>query len=265
MATNIANVANVVLIADILDSARRDRIAIAKVTLAHPELTIQDGYAIQRELCRRRLAEGEAVAGYKMGLTSPAKMQQMGVTSPIYGVLFASTRVAEGGAVRVQELIHPMVEPEVAFRLGSPLRGPECTLEQVLAATEALFPAIEIIDSRYQRYEFDLPSVIADNTSAGRFVIGTAGVPASGINLTALGVVLEKNGEIVAQGNSAAVLGNPALSVAKLANMLAEDGRELPRGSVIMSGGITAAVAVQPGDKVVCRIDTLGATSVSFM
>lgn len=252
------------LIADILDGARQERTAIPKVTLAHPEITIPDGYKIQRELCRRRLAEGETVIGYKMGLTSPAKMKQMGVTNPIYGVLFASTRIVEGGDVLVQELIHPMVEPEVAFRLGSALRGPQCTIEQVLAATEALFPAIEIIDSRYQRYEFDLPSVIADNTSAGRFVIGAAGVPTAGIELTALGVVLEKNGEVVAQGNSAAILGNPALSVAMLANMLAEEGREIPRGSIIMSGGITAAVAVQPGDTVICRIDALGTASVHF-
>jgi len=251
-------------IADILDTARQNRTAIPKVTLTYPELTIPDGYAIQRELCRRRLAEGASISGYKMGLTSPAKMKQMGVTSPIYGVLFAATQVVSGNTVLVQELIHPMTEPEVAFRLGKTLRGPECTVEQVLAATDALYPAIEIIDSRYQRYEFDLPSVIADNTSAGRFVIGATGVSTAGINLTALGVVLEKNGEVVAQGNSAAVLGNPALSVAQLANMLAEEGRELPRGSIIMSGGITAAVAVQPGDRVVCRVDSLGTASVSF-
>lgn len=259
-----ANIDNIKLIADILDNARRERTAIPKVTLAHPWITIEDGYNIQHELCRRRLAEGETIAGFKMGLTSPAKMKQMGVTSPIYGVLFASTRIVAGGAVSVQELIHPMVEPEVAFLLGSTLRGPECTIEQVLAATDALFPAIEIIDSRYQRYEFDLPSVIADNTSAGRFVIGAAGVPAMGIDLTTLGVALEKNGEVVAQGISAAVLGNPALSVAKLANLLAEEGRELPRGSIIMSGGITVAVAVQPGDTAVCRIDALGTVSVHF-
>jgi 2-oxo-3-hexenedioate decarboxylase len=251
-------------IADVLDGARRARTAIPRVTIDHPTLTIQDGYRVQRELVRRRLAEGLEIVGYKMGLTSAQKMKQMGVESPIYGVLFGSTRVADGGSVVVGEHIHPMVEPEVAFVLGQGLRGPGCGIEHVIAATQTIHAAIEVIDSRYERYQFDLPSVIADNTSAGRFVIGGVGVPPEGIDLAVLGVVLEKNGETAVRGESAAVLGNPALSVAMLANMLAEDGGEIPRGSIIMSGGITAASAVKPGDRVVCRIDAIGTATVQF-
>lgn len=256
--------ANIGSIADLLDHARRTRTAIPRLTIAHPGLGVSDGYRVQRELVRRRLAEGLEIVGYKMGLTSSQKMKQMGVESPIYGVLFGSTRVADGGSVAVTEHIHPMVEPEVAFVLGEALRGPGCGIEHVLAATRTIRAAIEVIDSRYEHYQFDLPSVIADNTSAGRFVLGAVEVPPEGIDLESLGVVLEKNGEVVVAGGSAAVLGNPARSVAMLANMLAEDGGEIPRESIILSGGITAASAVRPGDYVACRIDALGAAAVHF-
>ncbi len=256
--------ANIEAIANILDDARRERTAIPKITIAHPEVTIPDGYRIQKELCRRRIDEGLVIVGYKMGLTSMQKMKQMNVESPIYGVLFAETQVPDGGVVSVDELIHPMVEPEVAFVLAKELRGPGCTVEKVMAATERLAAAIEVIDSRYQNYQFDLPSVIADNTSAGRFVISAEGVAPKSIDLTRLSVTIEKNGAAVAKGESSAVLGNPALSVAMLANLLAEDGVALPAGSVVMSGGITAATAVAPGDEVVCKIGRLGNATVYF-
>lgn len=255
--------ADVAAIADVLDRARVARVAIPRITIDHPELGIADGYRVQKELVRRRLAEGHSIIGYKMGLTSPQKMKQMGVESPIYGVLFESTRVEDGGRVAVADHIHPMVEPEVAFVLARALHGPRCSVESVLAATARLAAAIEIIDSRYERYQFDLPSVIADNTSAGRFVVGAGVAPAS-VELASLGVVLERNGEAATAGTSAAVLGNPALSVAMLADLLAEGGAELPAGSIVMSGGITAAVAVSPGDHVVCRIDRLGTAAVRF-
>ena len=255
---------NIEAIADILDDARRGKTAIQKITIDHPDVTIGDGYRIQKELCRRRIEEGLVVAGYKMGLTSIQKMKQMNVESPIYGVLFAETQVLDGGVVSLDELIHPMVEPEVAFVLGKELSGPHCTVENVMDATERIAAAIEIIDSRYQNYQFDLPSVIADNTSAGRFVVSAEGIAPKSIDLANLSVVIEKNGIAAAKGNSSAVLGNPALSVAMLANMLAEDGIVLAAGSVVMSGGITAATAVVPGDEVVCTIGGLGNATVHF-
>src|SRR5262249_54326661 len=158
------------------------------------------------ELRRCALASGHRILGFKAGLTSQAKMRQMGVVAPIVGFLSSDGLAADGGSIPVSGLIHPRVEAEIAFVTAEPLRGPGCDRERVLRATKLVLPALEIIDSRFTSFRFDLPSVIADNTSAARYVAGARRRSAGDLDLAVLGVVLEKNGEVVARAVSAAVL-----------------------------------------------------------
>jgi 2-oxo-3-hexenedioate decarboxylase len=236
-----------------------------KITDEHPTMDWDDAYAIQAEILRRKLARGARLIGLKAGLTSHAKMKQMGVDSPVFGFLVDNFCVPEGGEVKTAELIHPKVEPEIAFVLKRALKGPGCHIGSVLAATDFVLPGIEVIDSRYRDFKFDLKSVVADNTSAARFVVGGQALPPERVDLRTMGVVMEKNGQVVALGAGAAVLGHPAAAVAMLANYLGRRGQEIPAGTLILSGGVTEAVAVQAGDHVSLRLQGLGSVSLRFV
>ncbi len=235
-----------------------------KITDDHPDMDWDDAYAIQDEIKRRKIARGARILGLKAGLTSHAKMKQMGVETPVFGFLADYFSVAEGGEIDTSKLIHPKVEPEIAFVTKAPLKGPGCHIGAVLAATDFVIPAIEIIDSRYRDFKFDLKSVVADNCSSSRFVVGGRMGNVTELDLRTTGIVLEKNGEPVAFGAGAAVLGHPAAAIAMLANMLGEKGEEIPAGTLILSGGITEAVAVQPGDAITLRVQDLGSVSCRF-
>ena len=236
-----------------------------KITDQHPGMDWDDAYAVQDEILRRKLARGARVVGFKAGLTSHAKMKQMGVDTPVFGFLVDEFVVPEGSEIKTSELIHPKVEPEICFVTRSELRGPGCHIGAVLAACDFVLPGIEVIDSRYRDFKFDLKSVVADNTSASRFVVGGRIAPARDIDLRTLGIVLEKNGEPVAFGTGAAVLGHPAAAVAMLVNHLGRRGQVLPAGSLVLSGGITEAVAVRAGDHVTLRMQHLGSVSLRFV
>jgi 2-oxo-3-hexenedioate decarboxylase len=236
-----------------------------KITDEHPGMDWDDAYAIQDEILRRKLSRGARVIGLKAGLTSHAKMKQMGVDTPVFGFLVDSFSVPEGAEVKVGELIHPKVEPEIAFVLKRALKGPGCHIGAVLAATDFVLPGIEVIDSRYRDFKFDLKSVVADNTSAARFVVGGRAMRPDQVDLRTLGVVMERNGQIVSIGAGAAVLGHPAAAVAALANHLGRRGQEIPAGAVILSGGVTEAVSVEAGDHVALRIQHLGSVSLRFV
>ena len=236
-----------------------------KITDQHPGMDWDDAYAVQDEILRRKLARGARVVGYKAGLTSHAKMKQMGVDTPVFGFLVDEFVVPEGAEVKTSELIHPKVEPEICFVTRSELRGPGCHIAAVLAACDFVLPGIEVIDSRYRDFKFDLKSVVADNTSASRFVVGGRIASARDTDLRTLGIVLEKNGEPVAFGAGAAVLGHPAAAVAMLVNHLGRRGQVLPAGSLVLSGGITEAVAVQAGDHITLRTQHLGSVSLRFV
>lgn len=235
-----------------------------KITDEHPGMDWDDAYAIQDAILAAKLARGAKPAGLKCGLTSHAKMKQMGVTEPVFGFLVDEFSVPEGAEVDTKQLIHPKVEPEIAFVLKRELKGPGCHIGSVLAATDFVLPGIEVIDSRYRDFKFDLKSVIADNTSAARFVVGGRALRPDEVDLRTLGVVLEKNGQAVALGAGAAVLGHPAAAVAMLANHLGRRGQSIPAGTMILSGGVTEAVAVEPGDHVTLRIQDLGSVSLRF-
>ncbi len=256
---------DIVRLCERVEGAQTRAYAIPKLTDEYPHMTIADGYAVQNELRKRFIAQGHKLVGWKAGLTSKAKMKQMGVDVPSIGFLTDRMVRPENAAIKTTDLVHPRVECEVAFVMKQDLRGPNCTRQQVLAATDYVLPAVEIIDSRFSGFKFDLPSVIADNGSSARFVGGGRPRYVDDIDLRTLGAVLEKNGEIVALGASAAVMGHPAEAVAMLVNILAELGEYLPAGSFVMSGGITEAIAVKPGDNVVARFQDLGSVSMRFV
>ncbi len=257
--------ATIAQLAEHLDNCQRNAQDTPKITDAHPDMDWDDAYAIQDAILARHLGRGARVIGLKAGLTSHAKMKQMGVETPVFGFLVDEYSVLEGAEVKVSELIHPKVEPEIAFVLKHALRGPGCHIGAVLAATDFVMPGIEVIDSRYRDFKFDLKSVVADNTSASRFVVGGQPLRPNELDLRTVGVVLEKNGEPVALGAGAAVLGHPAAAIAMLANHLGARGQEIPAGRLILSGGITEAVAVAAGDNVCLRVQGMGSVSLRFV
>ena len=248
-----------------LHACQREARDTPKITDEHPQMDFDDAYAIQDRILAAKLKGGARVAGYKAGLTSHAKMKQMGVSDPVFGFLVDEFTVADGGEVKVSELIHPKVEPEIAFVTRTELRGPGCNIASVLAASDLVLPGIEDIHSRYRDFKFDIKSVIADNTSAVRFVVGGHAVDARSVDLRTTGIVLEKNGVPVALGAGAAVLGHPAAAVAMLVNHLGRRGKSLPAGSLVLSGGATEAVSVQAGDHVRLRVQGMGSVSLRFV
>jgi 2-oxo-3-hexenedioate decarboxylase len=252
-------------LAEHLENAELQAHDVKKITDDYPDMDWEDAYDIQWEIRRRKEARGNRVVGLKMGLTSYAKMKQMGVENPVYAFLVDYFNVPDAGTIKVSELIHPKVEAEIAIITHKELKGPGCTVAHVLAATESVLPAVEIIDSRYENFRFDLKSVIADNASSARFITGGNVKRADQVDMKTLGVVIEINGKVVTTGAGAAVLGHPAASVAMLANMLAERGEVIPAGTFIMTGGITEALPVKAGDSVCVRYQELGTVTMSFI
>lgn len=252
-------------LAEYLETCELEASEATKITDGFPDLDFEDAYDIQYAIRQRKLNRGTRIAGLKVGLTSRAKMKQMGVETPIYGFLADYFQKPDGAEIRTVELIHPKVEAELAFVTKATLRGPGCHVGTVLAATDFVMPAVEVIDSRYENFRFDLISVIADNASSSRFVLGGKIANPADVDMRNLGVVLERNGEIVELGAGAAVLGHPAASVALLANMLGERGEEIPAGTLILTGGITAAVTVNQGDSVNVRFQDLGSVGMRFV
>ncbi|WP_421617069.1 2-keto-4-pentenoate hydratase [Brevibacillus sp. TJ4] len=245
-----------------LVDAEMNRREVVRLTAEYPDLTVEEGYRIQDELIAIKQEQGHRVIALKMGFTSQAKMKQMNVHEPIYGSVFDYMNV-EDGVLHLDELIHPKVEAEIAFILGSDLEGPGVTGAQALAATAYVVPALEIIDSRYENFHFTLPDVLADNTSSSRVFLGSALHRPDGMELDLVGVTLSINGQVKDLGAGAAVLGHPAHSVAMLANMLSRKGRKLRKGDMILTGGITGAHPLSEGDVVTGMWGGLG--SIQFV
>jgi 2-keto-4-pentenoate hydratase len=248
-------------LADRLRDAERDRAPIPPLVHDRPELTAADAYAIQLFNIHRR---GGAVVGHKVGLSSAAMQQMMGVDEPDYGHLMADMRLSEEDPVDAERYCYPRVEIEVAFLLGADLPGLRCTEADVLAATEAFAPSIELIDSRIRDWKISLPDTIADNASSAGFVVGAGRVPPGRIDPRGIDAVLYKGGEVVAQGRSDAVLGNPVTAVAWLARTVAGFGVHLRAGHLIMPGACCRAVDALPGDEFHAVFTGLGEVRLSF-
>ncbi len=245
-------------------SAQDHARTMAKLTDEYPTMTIADAYAVQRQLARRWQARGERIIGLKAGLTSRAKMEQMGIDVPSFGILSNTMARPENSAIEFAELVHPRVEAEIAVVTRHRLGGTGLTLHDIVDAMDFVIPAIEVIDSRYEKFKFDLVSVIADNGSAARYVTGGRPRDPREIDLRLVGVVIEKNGVIQAVGAGAAVLNHPFNAVIRLVEHLAAQGEDVPAGTLVLTGGITAAIPVAAGDSIVARFQDMGSVSVRF-
>lgn len=249
---------------DELYAALKDRAVIEPLTARHADITIEDAYAIQQRVMARRLDAGERVVGKKIGVTSKAVMNMLGVFQPDFGWLTDAMVFNEGEAIPASTLIQPKAEGEIAFVLKQTLKGPGVTAADVLAATEGVMACFEIVDSRIRDWKIKIQDTVADNASCGVFVLGDRLVDPRDVDLGTCGMVLEKNGEIVATGAGAAALGHPANAVAWLANTLGAHGIALEAGEVILSGSLAAMVPVKAGDNLRVSIGGIGGCSVRF-
>ena len=243
-----------------LDDAMLKRQAIPQITQNQKSLTLEDAYAIQSILVHRREQRGERRIGMKMGMTSRAKMQQMGVQEMTWGRLCDGMLLEEGGDITLSSFIHPRIEPELAFLIGKPLSG-KVTAAQALAAVEGVAPAMEVVDSRYKDFQFTLTDVVADNSSAAGLIVGAWSRPDQ--DLSNLGVVLEVNGMVVDTASTAAVLGHPLRALVAAARLVGAAGETLHPGDIVLSGGITAAHAVSAGETIRATMQNLGFAMVT--
>ncbi|MGH2363394.1 MAG: 2-keto-4-pentenoate hydratase [Chloroflexota bacterium] len=235
---------------------------IERLTL-EGDIAEREAYAIQWALIQRHVTAGERVVGKKTGLTSVAKQRQMNTTEPLYGYLMDRTIGADGDSISRANFIHPRVESEILFVMDRPLAGPTVTGQQVIAATRYVLPALEVIDSRFRDFKFTAPDVVADNASAAYVILGgTATVPAE-LDLRLVGMAVSKNGELLATGAGAAILGHPAGSVAWLVRKMAEMGAGgLEEGDIVLAGALVEAFAIEPGDFMTAEFDHLGSVSI---
>lgn len=254
-----------------LDEAERTRTQIDQFSLEYPEMTIDDGYAIGREWVRQKIAAGRKPIGKKIGLTSRAMQRSSNVTEPDFGTLLDDMLFMDGHDIPVERFIEPRVEVELAFILGRPLEGPNCTIFDVLAATEYITPAIEIIDARISRIDRatgvtrKVYDTISDNAANAGVVLGGRPVKPDAVDMRWISALLYRNGVIEESGVAAAVLNHPANGPAWLAKKLAPHGERLEPGEIILGGSFTAPVFAKAGDSFHIDYGSLGAISVRFV
>ncbi|MET0703432.1 MAG: 2-keto-4-pentenoate hydratase [Mycobacterium sp.] len=247
-----------------LAEAERSRVPLDPLTAGHPDIDVVDAYEIQLLNIRQRVAEGARVIGHKVGLSSAAMQQMMGVDEPDYGHLLADMEVFEDKPVPAGTFLYPRVEVEVGFILADDLPGAGCTEDDVLAATAAFAPSIELIDTRIKDWKIKLCDTIADNASSAGWVLGKERVSPKDIDICNIDAVLTRNGEVVAEGRSDAVLGNPVTAVAWLARKVDSFGVRLKAGDVVLPGSCTRAIDARPGDHFVADFAGLGSVRLSF-
>jgi 2-oxo-3-hexenedioate decarboxylase len=230
----------------------------------HPELTIEDGYAIQGAAVAQRVESGDRVIGAKLGLTSRAKQEAMGLDEVAVGMVLASTVETPDAPIDLRRYIHPRAEPEIVFRMGERLAGPGVGPTEVLAAAAGIGCGFELIDSRFEDFRFGMADVIADNTSAAGLVLGSDWVaPESIPDLADVEMVLYVNGERADAATGAAILGHPAIAVAELADWLGARGRAIEPGWLVWSGAMTAPVPLTPGLTVAATFGGIGSAVVT--
>lgn len=254
-----------------LHQAEKTRVQVEHFSKRYPAMEIADSYAIQRAWVQIKLDEGRKILGHKIGLTSRAMQISSQITEPDYGAMTDDMLFPEGADIPVQRFILPRVEVELAFILGKPLRGPNVTIFDVLAATDYVVPALEIIDARIEQFDRltkaprKVLDTIADNAANAGIVMGGRPVKPDAVDLRWCGALLYKNGVIEESGLAAAVLNHPAHGVAWLANKLSLYGEGLAAGEVVLGGSFTRPVAGAAGDTFHADYGPLGAISFRFM
>jgi 2-oxopent-4-enoate/cis-2-oxohex-4-enoate hydratase len=251
---------------DELYAALRARRTVLPLTSRAAEITMDDAYRISLHLLERRLADGEKVIGKKIGATSKAVQNMLGVYQPDFGYL--TDRMAYDSPAEMpisREMIQPRAEGEIAFFLKQDLTGPGITPGDVIAATESVAACFEVVDSRIEGWKIKICDTVADNASSGLFVLGSERVDPRQVDFVTCGMVVEKNGEILSTGAGAAALGSPLICVAWLANALGRYGTSLRAGEVILSGSLVPLEPVKPGDEMRVRVGGIGSASVRFV
>ena len=249
--------------ADVLLVAEATRTDRHPLTDDWPELDLETAYRVQTKVIAHKIAHAENIIGVKLGLTSHAKQQRMGVTSPLTGWLTDGMILESGAPIPTADLIHPRVEPEIVFVLGERLAGPGVTAASAMRTVRSVYAGVEVIDSRYTDFKFTLPDVVADNASSSRFVLGDVELDPRYLDLAAEEVVLSVDGTVVDTATGAAVQGHPAEALALAANALSERGIALEPGWIVLTGGMTDAVFVEPGQPIVARFSNLGSITVT--
>ena len=236
-----------------------------KLSHQWPGLDVPTAYRVQDALVRRKVEAGETIAGIKLGLTSRAKQERMGIDAPLTGWLTDAMATPVGQPIRLRELIHPRIEPEIVFVMGERLLGPGVTNETALAAVAGVRAGLEIIDSRYRDFDFALPDVVADNASAARFVVGDTQAAPNGLDLALEACLLSVDGQVVDSATGAAVLGNPADALALAANDLGRRGIAIEAGWLVLTGGLTDAVLMVAGQEILAEFTSLGSLRVEVL
>jgi 2-oxopent-4-enoate/cis-2-oxohex-4-enoate hydratase len=249
---------------DELYTALTTRQVLEPLTNRHADITIEDAYHIQQRMLSRRLAAGEKVVGKKIGVTSAAVMNLLGVRQPDFGYMLDGMIYNEGESIPMDTLIQPKAEGEIAFVMKHDLMGPGVTAADVLAATEGVMTCFEIVDSRIRDWKIKIQDTVSDNASCGVFVLGDRLVDPRAVDLATCGMVLEKNGEIACTGAGAATLGNPVNAMVWLTNTLGRLGIPLKAGEVVLSGSLGPMIPVKAGDNLRCTIGGIGGCSVRF-
>lgn len=228
-----------------------------KLTLSNPELTVNQAYEIQKLSINESLTGDNRFIGWKMGLTSKAKQQQVGVEEAIYGRLTSDMELTKP-VLKVGELIHPRVEPEFAFLFKDELKGANITAKDVWPAVECVFLALEVIDSRYKNFSFTLTDVVADNASSAKILLSNQAYSPYHTDWAQAEVTLYQNGEMQKRGRGEAVLDHPIHSIVELVKMISREGLSIQAGMIVLVGGITDAVSIQASDEIIADYGELG-------
>ncbi|CAM4288191.1 2-keto-4-pentenoate hydratase [Lacicoccus alkaliphilus] len=247
-----------------LNEARSKKEGVRPITELDPDISVEEAYKIQLHTIERNVQSGQRITGKKIGLTSKVMQEALGVDEPDYGHLLDGMQVKNGGTISLDRVLQPKVEGEIAFILKRDLEGPGVTALDVLKATDAVVPALEIIDSRIKDWKITLADTVADNASSGLYLLGEIPTKIEDIDLKQMGMALYKNGILQNTGVGAAALGDPARCVAWLANKLSRYGITLKAGEVILSGALSSAVEAGPGDHFYAKFAGLEEVRVSF-
>ena len=251
-------------IADELVAADRDRSIVPRLTARHPDMTVEDAYAVQRLWAERGVESGRRLVGRKIGLTSKVMQVATGITEPDYGVIFDDMVHESGSSVEFDRFSNVRIEVELAFVLAKPLAGPDVTIFDVLDATAYVVPALEILNSHIELEGRTIVDTISDNAAMGGMVVGSTPVKVDAVDLRWVSALLYRNQTIEESGVAGAVLGHPAMGVAWLANKLAAHGQALGAGEIILAGSFTRPMWVERGDTVYADYGQLGAITCRF-
>ncbi|WP_209121387.1 2-keto-4-pentenoate hydratase [Alkalihalobacillus sp. BA299] len=251
-------------IASRLLDAEENKTPIEPLTETFPEITVDEAYDIQLQQIEEKVKRGAIIVGKKIGLTSKVMQKMFNVSEPDYGHLLDDMVYVEGDTVRLDELLQPKLEFEIAFVLKKDLKGPDVTFLDVVEATDYIVPAFEVIDSRIKDWKIQFEDTVADNGSSSKMIIGGKPTRLEDVDLQHIGMVVYKNGEYLDSAAGAAVMGNPIRAVAWLANALAKYDISLKAGEIVLSGALSAAVPIEDGDTFTAEFAHIGSVSASF-